>query len=158
VFAGDLAHPEAKSLGPDGELVGRRTMVLLRRRPVEGVPPVRYIGKEGNRLDDRITGLITGPDEYRTEYVDPSRTMWSELVVPVLMTMDRTTVAVAVGVDRRTLERWLYKGVRPHARHERALTELAGARAAANLRERGIGVPRELRVVLHLYSNVTNQN
>ena len=62
-----LAHPEAKSLGPEGEPVGRHTVGLLRRRPVAGAIPVLYIGKEANRLEDRITGLVASPDEYRTE-------------------------------------------------------------------------------------------
>jgi hypothetical protein len=42
------------------------------------------------------------PEEYHTEYVDPSRTVWSELVVLVLRTMNRATVVAAVGVERRT--------------------------------------------------------
>jgi hypothetical protein len=99
VIARYVAHPEAKSLGPDGLPVGRRTVGLLRRRPVEATAPIKYIGKGGNRLDDRISGLVTGTSEYRTEYEDPSITQWSELVVPVLKTMDRATVAGAVGVS-----------------------------------------------------------
>jgi hypothetical protein len=93
-----------------------------------------YIGKEANRLDDRITGLIGNPDEYRTVYEDPNRTTWSELVLPVLRIMDGAVVARAVGVHPRTLERWLYKGVRPHRAHEQALTELAAEYAANGLR------------------------
>jgi len=120
-------------------------------------PPPRHIGKEGNRLDDRITGLVAGPEQYRTEYFDPSRTVWSELVVPVLKTMDRATVAQATGVHRRSLERWLYQGVRPHARHEEVLTELAREHAAASLRGRGMAVPRELRAVLHLYADIAGE-
>lgn len=157
ILAKYLSHPEAKSLGPDGKPVGCKTVGLLRRRPVEVLPPVRYIGKEGNRLDERITGLFTSQDEFQTEYVDPSRTIWSEVVVPVLLTMDRATVARAAGVHRRTFERWLYKGVRPHPKHERILTELAGEHAAEALRERGPAVPQEMRVVLHKYISVINE-
>jgi len=125
VLADYLAHPEAKSLEPNGGPVGRHTVGLLRRRPVEALRPVKHIGKEGNRLDDRLSGLVSSPDEYRTEYIDPSRTFWTEQVAPVLRTMDRTSVARTAGVHRRTLERWLYKGVRPRASHERLLTKLA---------------------------------
>ncbi len=148
VLADYLAHPEAKSLGPDGEPVRRHTVGLLRRRRVEGLPVPRYIGKEGNRLDDRVSGLAIGPDEYRTEYEDPGRTMWCEVVVPILKIMDRARVAKAAGVHRRTVERWLFNGVRPHAGHEQILTELARDRAMADIRKRGLAVPSDLRAVL----------
>ena len=52
VLAQFLAHPEAKSLGPDGEPVARNTRGLLQRRPVEGILPVMRLGKESNKLDD----------------------------------------------------------------------------------------------------------
>jgi hypothetical protein len=133
VLADYLAHPEAKSLCPDDGPVSRRSTGLLHRRPVAGLPVRLHVGKEGNRLEDRVTGLALGPDEFRTEYVDPTRTIWSELVVPVLRTMNRTTVSRALGAHRRTIERWLYKGVRPHPNHERAMTTLAVEHAAARL-------------------------
>jgi hypothetical protein len=151
ILAAYEAHPEAKSLGPDGKPVGRRTTGLLLRRSVECSPPLRYIGKEGNRLDERISGLLTGPEEYRTEYMDPDRTIWSDLVVPVLKTMDRTTVANAAGVHRRTLERWLYGGVRPRLSTERTLTELTVEHAATVLRSWGMPIPRGPSAVLHAY-------
>lgn len=154
VLAAYFAHPEAKSLDPDGKPVGRRTVGLLRRRPVEGLPVRRYIGKEGNRLDDRVSGLVTGPDDYRAEYVDPGRSVWNELVVPVLRTMDRAVVVRAAGVHHRTLERWIYKGVRPHTRHERVLADLAVRYATAGLRKRGLTFPREPTAVLHEYLTV----
>ncbi len=154
VLAGYLTHPEAKSLGPDGEAVRRHTMGLLRRRPVQGVSPFQYIGKEGNRLEDRRSGLIAGPDEYRTEYVDASRTIWSELVVRVLMTMDRTTVAETVEVDRRTLERWLFKGVIPRANHEKVLFGLAVDHSIRELKARGLPVPTTEVATLFAYARL----
>ncbi len=152
-----LAHPEPKSLGPEGEPVGRHTVGLLGRRPVEAVVPVRYIGKEGNRLEDRITGLVASPDEYRTEYEDPRRTVWSELIVPVLKTMDRVSVVRAAGVHRRTLERWLFKGVRPRRTTEQNLTILATRHCVASIREQGFATPSGLDV-FHNYIKRLNCN
>lgn len=60
---------------------------LLRRRPVEGLPPLRYIGKEGSKLDDRLSELVVAADGYRTEYTDPKNGVWERLVVPVLDTV-----------------------------------------------------------------------
>jgi len=77
--------------------------------------------------------------------------------VPVIMTVDRATVACATGVSRRTLERWLYKGVLPHPRHEDALVELARENAAAGLRVTNEAVPGELTAMLHAYISVTGR-
>ena len=49
VLAQFLAHPEAKSLDPDGEPVGRNTRGLLQRCPVEGILPVMRLGKTMKR-------------------------------------------------------------------------------------------------------------
>ena len=128
-----VAHPESKSLGPDGEPVTRRTAGVLRRRGVEALPPTVYIGKEANKLDDRLSGLATGPDDYRSEYVDPKHTAWSELVLPVLALMDRGEVIRRSGLHRRTIERYLYRDARPHRKHEVRLTEIAVEHASTNV-------------------------
>jgi hypothetical protein len=88
-------HPEAKSLGPDGRLVSDATVGFLLRRPVEGVRQPVLIGKEGNQIDDRLSGLITDAAEYRNEYEDPDDSFWNELVVPMLSLMNRTHLAEA---------------------------------------------------------------
>lgn len=149
ILAAYEAHPEAKSLGPDGREVGRRTTGLLRRRPVECLPPVRYIGKEGNRLDERISGLVTGPGDYRTEYVDPARTEWEMLILPVLATMDRQSLSDASGLHRRTIERYIYGGMVPRHEHLIILRELALPHAADGLRRRNIDIPRDGSALLY---------
>jgi hypothetical protein len=75
----------------------------------------------------------------------------------VLKTMDRASVLVAAGINRRSLERWLFNGVPSHASREQVLTELACEHAAAGLRRRGIAVPRELKVALHLYTQISDE-
>ncbi len=151
VLADYLAHPEAKSLGPDGKPVGRKTVGLLQRRPAEGVAPPRYIGKEGNRLDDRISGLVSRPDEYRTEYEDSRNGVWQRLVVPVLATMDRRTLIAGSGLHRRTIERYLYGGSNPRRGHGEVLTDMAVHHATACLKEWGVAIPRDPMRLLHLY-------
>jgi hypothetical protein len=145
-----LAHPEAKSLGPHGEAVTARTAGLLRRRPVEAVQPILYIGKEGNRLDDRLNGMVTDPSDYRSMYEDPACTTWSELVLPVLATMPRGEVASLSGLSRRTIERYLYRGMRPHKTHEEELTRIvvnyAKARSAPSR-----GDALDASIALHRY-------
>ena len=125
VLASYLAHPEAKSLGPEGEPVGRRTVGVLGRRPVEAAPPLRYVGKEGNKLDDRISGLVGEPSDYRTEYVDSHNDYWHQVVLPVLAAMDRKTLIEKSRLHRRTIERYLYGGVVPHPGNLALLTEIA---------------------------------
>jgi hypothetical protein len=96
-----LVHPESKSLGPKGESTGADTRGVLRCRSVMGIRPVRYIGKEANHLGERLSGLETDPFDYVTEYVDPERTDWTHLVVPVLKTMDIEGLAIEARLHRR---------------------------------------------------------
>lgn len=67
VLASYPFHPEPKSLGPDGRPCGRRTVGLLRRRPVSPMSVV-YIGKEANRLEDREVGLVHDLDAVQADY------------------------------------------------------------------------------------------
>ena len=146
-----VRHPESKSLGPDGKPVGSRTAGLLQRRPVEALPPSVYIGKEGNKLDDRLSGLVTRPEDYRAEYVDPSHSVWSELVLPVVATINRGEVARRSCLSRRTIERYLYGGMRPNRTHETKLTEIAFQVAKERLVEWGEVPPADPCTLLYRY-------
>lgn len=112
---GDVLHdyarrPEHKSLAPDGSPVTGYTAGQLRPRPVESHPALTVLtGKEGNKLLERLSGEVTEPSEYRSDYgsrEDP----WRVLVVPVLRTMGAAVAASAAGCSRRAVER----GVREH--------------------------------------------
>jgi hypothetical protein len=151
ILAAYLAHPEAKSLAPNGRPVGRNTHGLLRARPVRGIRPARYVGKEANRIDDRADGLIDQPDDYRTEYVDPHDRVWRDLVVPVLLTMPRSEVIEQSGLSRRSIERILLHAVHPHPTSRTRLVEIAVEHAATQLNEQEIRAPREPEAVLHRY-------
>jgi hypothetical protein len=146
-----VGHPEAKSLGPDSRVVGRRTVGLLLRRPVEGVRPAVLIGKEGNRIDDRLSGLVTDTVEYRSEYVDPEHTFWKELVVPVLSQMNRTHLANDSKLDRRTIQRQISGTTRPHLHTRQLLTQLAIEHARTELVRQEETVPGDPMGILQRF-------
>ena len=64
-------HPEAKSLGPDGEPCRQRTVGLLQRWPVT-LREVVHIGKETNRLEEVEQGLVHDWDEVQLVFREPN--------------------------------------------------------------------------------------
>jgi hypothetical protein len=87
--------------------------------------------------------------------VDPLHTVWTELVLPVLATMDRAEVARNSGLSRRAFERYLYKEVCPHRRHEVLLAQIAVEGATAGLSQGGTELPRTDEAILHRYLQVS---
>jgi hypothetical protein len=67
LIAAHPCHPEAKSLGPDGEECHERTVGLLGRRPVMAEELV-VIGKEANELEQVESGLIDELEDVQTIY------------------------------------------------------------------------------------------
>lgn len=65
------AHPESKSVGPDGRPCERATTGGLGRRQVRGLS-LTYVGKESNRLDEGEVGLVSGEGEFLKTY-EPRR-------------------------------------------------------------------------------------
>lgn len=106
VLAKYETHPEAKSLGPDGEPCGRATVGLLQRRPVT-VGKIVLIGKESNRLEERSRGELTVDDldERITTYEDHDE--WYRVVVPKLREIGAPAISVAIGVSERRVRDWL---------------------------------------------------
>jgi hypothetical protein len=116
-------HPESKSLGSDGHLCSRRTLGLLRRRPVSATG-VQYIGKESNRLDDREAGLVHDTDEVVTEYRDPRRDSWSAATLPVLRKIPLNVLISQSGLSERALREIRAGRSTPHHCNQIALTKL----------------------------------
>jgi hypothetical protein len=148
VLNGYGQHPECKSLAPDGTPCRAKTKGLLSLRPVRGIRVKRYIGKEANRIDDRTHGVIDTVDQYRTEFVDPTDRVWSELVVPVLKDIPRNEVARRADLDRGTITRYFRRGVRPHLANRDRMFEIAVEHALAHLRDVGHAVPRSDLAIL----------
>jgi hypothetical protein len=98
---------EHKSRASDGDEITGETAGLLQRRPVESAAVLSDLtGKEGNKIVERLSGEVTNPEEYRTEYGERAD-RWSLLVVPVLREMGAANVAELTGISRRAVERAL---------------------------------------------------
>jgi hypothetical protein len=111
VLARYRLHPEHKSLAPDEGWAAEQTRGLLLRRPVESAPVLTDLtGKEANKIIERLTGEVTDPKEYRTDY-GARADRWNALVVPVLKEMGdalgTAELANRAQVHRRSVERTL---------------------------------------------------
>jgi hypothetical protein len=133
-------HPEAKSLGPDGQVCDRRTVGLLRRRPVTAAY-VTHVGKESNRLEAVEAGLVHDPEEVYTEYEHPRHDAWAQVVVPVLKLMPLRTLQERTGMSRSQLQAIRNGHAEPRARHRDALMQAAGEYARGRLRKAGERAP-----------------
>jgi hypothetical protein len=131
---------EYKSLSPTGQLVDGWTSGLLQRRPISSTPARSHlIGKEGNKLLERVTGLITDESDYRTDYGTRAE-VWETLVVPVLQRMGVAEILRHADPSwRRSVERILLDGHRSRqAGRERTLTGLAVAFARTQIQDEGL--------------------
>ena len=137
------AHPEAKSLAPDGDTVRRGTRGLLLRRPVRAMKVRAYLGKEGNKLDERAMGLADDPDQYQVRYANETLTVFTDLVLPVLRMMNRTHLAMESEISRRQIIRIIKDGNMPRDDNVQILTNLAVSYAKGKLAELEVPVPKK---------------
>jgi hypothetical protein len=134
---GEVIHryrlrPEHKSVAPNGQPAQRDTVGPLLRRPVESTPALQALtGKEGNKLLERLSGEITDPHDYRTDY--GRRDDEWRLVLAAIDRIGAATVARRAGVHRRTIERYR-RGASPHPRTR---VKVTGAVAEIAARELG---------------------
>ncbi len=63
-------HEEAKSVGPDGEPCGKKTRGLLGRRDVSMLTVPKYVGKETNKLEERMREEVAREDAFLNVYED----------------------------------------------------------------------------------------
>jgi hypothetical protein len=126
-------HPEAKSLGPDGEVGVRSTAGLLSRRAVN-IATIRHIGKEANRLEDVDAGVVGELGDVVTEYLDPRKDVIRTIVLPVLLEeFSEREIARRIGVDHKTIA-GIERGSRPRSSNAEKLLRLALERAEARQR------------------------
>lgn len=154
VLSAYLAHPEHKSLGPEGEPIGRNTRGLLRRRPVHAIWPPRHLGKEANRIEDQAKGLIDHPDQVLNDWT-PDHADWTHLAVPVLQNMTRREVAQALGVSRRSVERWSAGTHTPLPDTRRAVIEHLVAHARTQISANRRSTTSDPRALLWALANQT---
>jgi len=117
-------HPEPKSLGADGHPCDRGTIGLLTRRPVQ-VGARTYIGKESNRLEDVLHGLVHDVREVRATYMDVQKDRWLRVVVPFLRRLPRSSLARAARRSERTVQAVRNGHSVPSADTRRALLKAA---------------------------------
>jgi len=101
-------HPEAKSLGPDGQPCGRSTVGLLRRRHVV-VTEVIHLGKEANELDKVQKGLFATSEEMQTTY---ELQTW-EYLRTVLQDMPMARIVAETGYSKSHIYRMRAGQVHP---------------------------------------------
>ena len=104
VLADYRTHPEAKSLGPEGQPCDRATIGLLRRQHVKPILPLRHRGKEGHLIEQRQTG-VADPNEIGAEYRDLGQDPLWQLTRDVIRTLPVAQTAASVRFSERTVER-----------------------------------------------------
>jgi hypothetical protein len=150
-----VRHPEVKSLGPDGSNVSGSTTGLLQRRPVDLLPPLHRVGKEGNKIEERMEGLTVEEEEYLNDYVDLGESIFSTLVFPILDSMNKSRLQRDHGIDRGSISRYKPKAdgsaVRPRAANEALLTRVAIQQAREWLSAQGVvGLGDEVSMLRYL--------
>ena len=160
VLAEYRIHPEAKSLGPDGKRCSRRTIGLLRRRPLSKAS-LHTIGKEANKIEER--GLVRDLDELQTEYSNPEQDPLWQLVVRVLNLGELTVEQIADGarvsadsVWRARASKLTGKTLRARETREniaRYIQDQAGARIRAS----GIQPPSSTEALLATVINLVER-
>ena len=128
-------RPEAKSLGPDGQPCGRRTVGLLSRRPVRALS-ITHVGKEANLIEEVASGVVSDEEDVLVEYKKVSDEEWERVFLPALREMNVRETAAAAGVSPSTFTR-IRAGARPHEATRDYLTRLAAQHARpAKVKER----------------------
>jgi hypothetical protein len=127
----------------------RATVGLLSRRPIK-VAAIHHIGKESNRIEEAISGLVTSLDDVLTEYTDPEHDSYAQLAAPILREVPVAEVAAHAGVTQRTVRRARAgQSVGKAARAK--LTAFAIKHARSELRAAGIRPPADHEALLATY-------
>jgi hypothetical protein len=133
VLAQYRRRAEHKSLDPSGGPAGRESSGLLLRRPIVSSPEeTELTGKEGNKLEERMTGEVVDLPEYRNSYGRRGE-IWL-MVLEVLREIGAPRLVELIGFSRRAIYNVL-SGTRPRAEHvreyERVAVEFARERLLA---------------------------
>jgi hypothetical protein len=117
-------RPEYKSLTPDRQPTRRDTTGLLLRRPVTSTPTsTELTGKEGNNLEQRLTGEQTDPADYLNLYGARADTWPATL--DVLKRIGVAEIRRQTGFSRSSIYDVLSGEARPHPRRRPAYEAVA---------------------------------
>jgi hypothetical protein len=143
-------RPEHKSRAPDGQPAASDTTGRLQRRQVSASPATTLLtGKEGNKLVERLIGVVTEPSGYRNDYgtrADP----WDELILPVLKDMGVKGI-IGHRIPKTTAYRVLAESRRPRTATRDRLQAAAAEFARERLAEWDITAPSADLAVLAAY-------
>lgn len=143
-------HPEAKSLGPDGEVCDRKTKGILKRRQIE-VMDFAYVGKESNRLEEVQTGLVHDEDEILNEYRDPRNDPFKNLVLPVIKKMPVKRLMDESGLSRREIS--YIRAGKKSPRDRKKFVQIAATYARENLNSVGIEAQKDDLGAIYQYGD-----
>lgn len=135
-----LGHPESKSTEASGLVCRRTTKGVLHRRAVKAAT-VTHIGKEANRLEDRLSGLVLSEDEHLLKLGGDGS--WERLVMPAARLIGFTKVREAADLPSSTLADLISFRTRPQRRHELLLRRTTFELAGAWLERHGEVTPRD---------------
>jgi len=150
VLGNYLRRPEHKSLAPDGQRCGPDTTGLLQRRPIESAPALTdLIGKESNKLSDRLAGAARDVNEYQSAYGarDPR---WETLVLPALKDIGAAALIEQTGMARSSVYDVL-AGAIPHPSNRGAYEAAAVEHASRHLTSHRLSPRRPRRAILWLF-------
>jgi hypothetical protein len=100
------------------------------------------IGKESNRLDETIAGLISSQDDVLLSFGDPGLHAWNNLIVQALNDFPSTEVARRGRFDTRTIQRIKTRAItKSHDRNRAVLTLITAQLATERIESWGLAVP-----------------
>jgi hypothetical protein len=149
VLAQYRRRAEHKSLDPSGRPAGRESRGLLLRRPIASSPEeTELTGKEGNKLEERMTAEVTEPAEYRNSY-GRRGDVWV-MVLEVLREIGAPRVAELTGFGRSAVYEVL-RGATPRVEHAREYERVAAEFARERLFAWKVKVPEVGGAILARY-------
>jgi hypothetical protein len=116
-------HPEPKCADADGKPCNQRTIGLLQRRHVR-IGKIVPIGKESNKLEEALAGLIHDERDVLAEYSDPKRSEWLTEIVPALAKIFLPWLVANSDISRRELQRIRAGRKIPHRKNREKLIYL----------------------------------
>jgi hypothetical protein len=131
-------HEESKSVGPDLQPCGKRTIGLLGRRAVVVRGKPRHLGKESNKLEDRLYEQVDTEANHLNVLNASDWSDFRQIVVPAGIALrDTSAIAELAGVSQRVVQK-AFAGGGLRATTERRMTFaidvlLKGARATDGL-------------------------
>jgi hypothetical protein len=106
VIEGYRVHEESKSVGHDGEQCGKGTRGLLSRRHVFMLGKPSHVGKESNRLDERMREGLDDEAEHLNSLAPVEWSRFRQVIVPRGIAIgDTAAIARVAQVSRRVVQK-----------------------------------------------------